>query len=37
MDTLGTVLAILFFLGIGCSIVLWFLKGNYTLNSEWTN
>jgi hypothetical protein len=35
MIQLGTIVATLFFFGIGYSILSWFLNGNDGLNSEW--
>jgi hypothetical protein len=35
MDALGTILTVLFLSGVGYSVVLWFLRGDNTLNSEW--
>jgi hypothetical protein len=35
MSVLETTVAIVFFLGVGYSVVRWFLKGNNGLNSEW--
>jgi hypothetical protein len=35
MAQLGAIVTTLFFLGVGCSVLLWFLDGNDGLNSEW--
>lgn len=37
MGALETILAVGFLLGVGYSVVLWFLNGNRGLNSEWWN
>jgi hypothetical protein len=36
MNAVGTILTVLFFTGVGSSVVLWFLKSDNALNSEWT-
>ncbi|ERH09859.1 MAG: hypothetical protein J07HX64_01622 [halophilic archaeon J07HX64] len=37
MITLGTIVAALFLTGVGYSVLLWFVRGNRGLNSEWGN
>lgn len=32
---LETILAVMFLLGVGYSVVLWFFEGDNTLNSQW--